>query len=126
MSLTVAEVKGLSHEQYAAVHPGGALGRSLMRVEEVMRVDENCPQFVQNGCGCDACCGHCADCLETVTPLIEWISDLIWICGSPLAFPIIFCFDPETTATGGWKISMLESPTRRPMGRVHDGSDSAS
>lgn len=78
-------------------------------------VDENCPQFVQDGCGCDACCGHCADCLETVTPLIEWIADVIWCFGSPLAFPIIFCFDPETTETGGWKISMLESPAKRPM-----------
>ncbi len=43
LALAVAEVKGLSHEQYAAVHPGGALGRSLMRVEEVMRTDNNCP-----------------------------------------------------------------------------------
>lgn len=78
-------------------------------------VNNNCPQFVQDGCGLDPCCGACAQCLETVTPAVEWFSDMIWIFGSPLAFPIIFCFDPETNDSGGWQISMLQSPTRRPL-----------
>ena len=34
-------------------------------------VDDNCPQFVQDGCGCDACCGKCADCLETIIEISE-------------------------------------------------------
>jgi len=53
--------------------------------------------------------------LEAVTPIVEWFADVIWICGSPLAFPLIFCFDPETNETGGWQISMMQAPTRRPM-----------
>ena len=78
-------------------------------------VNDNCPQWVQNGCGCDGACGHCANCLESVNPCIEWFADLIWVLGSPLAFPIIFCFDPETTESGGWRITMLESPLKRPL-----------
>lgn len=78
-------------------------------------VNNNCPQFVQDGCGCDMCCGKCADCLEVTTPCVEWFADLIWVLGSPLAFPFIFCFDPETNETGGWAISMLQAPCRRPI-----------
>ena len=78
-------------------------------------VDSTCPQCVQNGCGLDGAFGQCANCLETVSPCIEWLSDLIWVFGSPLAFPFIFCFDPGTTESGGWRISMLESPLRRPL-----------
>ncbi len=48
LALTVSEIKGFDREQYAAVHPGGALGRSLMRVEEIMRTADNCP-VIRNG-----------------------------------------------------------------------------
>lgn len=43
LALTVSEVKGFDAAQYASVHPGGALGRSLMRVEEIMRTGPDCP-----------------------------------------------------------------------------------
>jgi arabinose-5-phosphate isomerase len=37
LALTVLKRRGFTREQFAAFHPGGALGRSLIRVEEVMR-----------------------------------------------------------------------------------------
>jgi len=49
LALTVSEIKGFDREQYAAVHPGGALGRSLMRVEEIMRTADNCPVIHHGG-----------------------------------------------------------------------------
>lgn len=44
LALTVMTLRGVKPEQYAAFHPGGALGRSLMRVHEVMRVAADCPR----------------------------------------------------------------------------------
>ncbi len=49
LALTLSEIKGFDREQYAAVHPGGALGRSLMRVEEIMRTADNCPVIRHGG-----------------------------------------------------------------------------
>ena len=43
LALTVMELKGVRPEQYAAYHPGGALGRSLMKASEVMRTGADCP-----------------------------------------------------------------------------------
>lgn len=43
LALTVMELKNVQPEQYAAYHPGGALGRSLMKVSEVMRTGADCP-----------------------------------------------------------------------------------
>ncbi|MFN4894754.1 MAG: SIS domain-containing protein [Pseudomonadota bacterium] len=37
LAMTLLERKGISREEYAAFHPGGDLGRSLMLVEEIMR-----------------------------------------------------------------------------------------
>ncbi|HEY3242715.1 MAG TPA: KpsF/GutQ family sugar-phosphate isomerase [Phycisphaerae bacterium] len=44
LALTVMSVRAIVPEQYAAYHPGGALGRSLMKVEEIMRTGRDCPQ----------------------------------------------------------------------------------
>jgi arabinose-5-phosphate isomerase len=44
LALTVMTLRGVKPEQYAAFHPGGALGRSLMRVSEVMRTGADCPR----------------------------------------------------------------------------------
>jgi arabinose-5-phosphate isomerase len=44
LALTVMTIRGVKPEQYAAFHPGGALGRSLMRVSEVMRTGADCPR----------------------------------------------------------------------------------
>lgn len=43
LALSVMEVRAINPEQYALYHPGGALGRSLMRAHELMRTGENCP-----------------------------------------------------------------------------------
>lgn len=43
IALTVMELKSVQPEQYASYHPGGALGRFLMKASEVMRTGVNCP-----------------------------------------------------------------------------------
>jgi arabinose-5-phosphate isomerase len=45
LALTVMKLRDVSPEQYAQFHPGGALGRSLMRVREVMRDGADCPRL---------------------------------------------------------------------------------
>lgn len=42
LTLTVMDLKAIQPEQYARYHPGGALGRLLMKVEEVMRPEGDC------------------------------------------------------------------------------------
>ncbi len=44
IALTVMEIKAVKPEQYASYHPGGALGRFLMKTGEVMRTGANCPR----------------------------------------------------------------------------------
>ena len=69
------------------------------------------------GCGCDAGFGMIADGLEAINPCMESIADCIWILGSPLAFPIVFCFPPgeETDPpNGGWQMPMIQTPCQRP------------
>lgn len=48
LALTAMKLRGVKPEQYAAYHPGGALGRSLMRVREVMRTGADCPRIRPN------------------------------------------------------------------------------
>lgn len=43
LALTIMELKAVEPEQYASYHPGGALGRMLMRAGEVMRTGPDCP-----------------------------------------------------------------------------------
>lgn len=43
LALTVMELKAVHPEQYASYHPGGALGRFLMKSHEVMRQGKDCP-----------------------------------------------------------------------------------
>jgi len=43
LALTVMELKAVQPEQYASYHPGGALGRFLMKTHEIMRTGANCP-----------------------------------------------------------------------------------
>ncbi len=43
LALTVMELKAIQPEQYAAYHPGGALGRVLMKTRQLMRTGPNCP-----------------------------------------------------------------------------------
>ncbi|RJP36378.1 MAG: KpsF/GutQ family sugar-phosphate isomerase [Phycisphaerales bacterium] len=44
LALTVMECTDFSRDQYARNHPGGALGRYLMKAHEVMRTGPDCPQ----------------------------------------------------------------------------------
>jgi arabinose-5-phosphate isomerase len=37
LALTIAEVQGFREEDFARLHPGGALGKRLLRVEDIMR-----------------------------------------------------------------------------------------
>lgn len=43
LALTLQKARRFTKEEYALFHPGGELGRSLMKVEEIMRTDENVP-----------------------------------------------------------------------------------
>jgi arabinose-5-phosphate isomerase len=43
LALTVQKARGFTQEQYAFYHPGGELGRRLLRVSEVMRTGERAP-----------------------------------------------------------------------------------
>jgi arabinose-5-phosphate isomerase len=38
------ELKAIKPEQYASYHPGGALGRFLMKTAEIMRTGADCPR----------------------------------------------------------------------------------
>ena len=74
------------------------------------------------GCGLDGAFGHCADCLEFAAGPVEYCADLIWCFGSPLAFPLVFCFSPEPQNSeqpqgpgGGWDVAMLQTPMRKPV-----------
>ena len=43
LSMTILKMKGITQEQYAQNHPGGAIGKSLLLVKDIMRVnDEIC------------------------------------------------------------------------------------
>lgn len=44
LALAVMELKDVQPAQYASYHPGGALGRFLMRAREVMRTGPDCPR----------------------------------------------------------------------------------
>jgi arabinose-5-phosphate isomerase len=43
LALTVMKLNDVQRDQYAAFHPGGSLGRGLMRVREIMRTGPDCP-----------------------------------------------------------------------------------
>ena len=45
LALTVMDLKAVRPEEYASYHPGGALGRYLMKAHEIMRTGANCPRI---------------------------------------------------------------------------------
>lgn len=49
LAMAVLSERNFSSEEFARFHPGGNLGRSLMRVDEVMRKDDALP-LVPSGC----------------------------------------------------------------------------
>lgn len=48
LALTVMELKAVRPEQYASYHPGGELGRFLMKSHEVMRTGKDCPAVMDS------------------------------------------------------------------------------
>lgn len=54
LALTVMELKAVQPDEYASYHPGGALGRFLMKAAEVMRTGADCPT-VHEGATLVAC-----------------------------------------------------------------------
>jgi arabinose-5-phosphate isomerase len=46
LALTVMELKAVQPEQYAGYHPGGALGRFLLKAVEIMRTGKDCPRVL--------------------------------------------------------------------------------
>jgi len=54
LALTVMELKAVQPDEYASYHPGGALGRFLMRAGEIMRTGADCPSVAV-----DATLGAC-------------------------------------------------------------------
>jgi arabinose-5-phosphate isomerase len=42
LAMTLVKRRGFSREEFAAFHPGGDLGRSLMLVSEIMRTGDRC------------------------------------------------------------------------------------
>ena len=96
------------------------MARHLMRTAGLPSecVDSICCDCWTEGCGLDGCFGLVADGLEVINPVMEFAADAIWLCGSPLAFPLIFFFDqgPETDPPGGgWQLPMIETPCRSPL-----------
>src|SRR6516165_2965425 len=43
LAMTLLVEKGFSEEHFASLHPGGKLGKRLMRVESLMHAGKNCP-----------------------------------------------------------------------------------
>ena len=58
LALTVMEQKAILPEQYASYHPGGALGRFLMKTTEIMRTGPDCPRVLVTA--------KLADCFEVI------------------------------------------------------------
>jgi hypothetical protein len=80
-------------------------------------IENVCCSFWLSGCGLNLCFGILANGFDAMNPALECISNAIWMLGSPLAFPIVFCFDsgPDTNPPGGgWQIPMIMTPCRTP------------
>lgn len=48
IALSTMELRGVQPEQYASYHPGGALGRFLMKCHEIMRTGPDCPRVLES------------------------------------------------------------------------------
>jgi arabinose-5-phosphate isomerase len=48
IALSVMDLKAVQPEQYASYHPGGALGRFLVKTREMMRTGADCPSVPQS------------------------------------------------------------------------------
>lgn len=48
LALCVLKKRNFTKEEFALYHPGGELGRKLLKVEEIMRQGKNCPAVSEN------------------------------------------------------------------------------
>mmetsp|Transcript_31983 Transcript_31983/g.39227 ORF Transcript_31983/g.39227 Transcript_31983/m.39227 type:complete len:335 (-) Transcript_31983:134-1138(-) len=80
-------------------------------------VSSICPECWTEGCGLDGAFGCCADVVDVINPCLDAVAKGICFLGSPIAFPLIFCFDPSphTNESSGWSVSMLRAPLKRPF-----------
>jgi arabinose-5-phosphate isomerase len=44
LAMALLEAKGFTHEDFAQLHPGGQLGKRLLKVHQLMHTDEDLPQ----------------------------------------------------------------------------------
>lgn len=58
LAMTLSEMRGFKEEDFAALHPGGDLGRRFLKVKDLMRTGERVP------------------CVETQTPMPEAIHEM--------------------------------------------------
>ena len=58
LAMTLLVRKGFREEQFASLHPGGKLGRRLMRVENVMHAGDAAP-IVRVDAGCRTSSTRC-------------------------------------------------------------------
>lgn len=86
-------------------------------LSKVVHAMEEIGDFCQGGCACNTCMATCADGLECITPVAEQSARILCCLGSPLAFPIIFCFDPDphTQESSGWNVGMMQAPSKAPV-----------
>lgn len=49
LAMAVSKRRNFTREDYAAVHPGGALGRALIKVKDIMKAKEDWPAVVAGG-----------------------------------------------------------------------------
>ena len=48
IAITLMQAKGFTQEDFAKSHPGGSLGKSLIKVEDIMRTDKEIPLVKEN------------------------------------------------------------------------------
>ena len=59
LAMTLLVRKGFREEQFASLHPGGKLGRRLMRVEHVMHAGDAAPDRARRRRRCRTCSTRC-------------------------------------------------------------------
>ena len=59
LAMTLLVRKGFREEQFASLHPGGKLGRRLMRVEHVMHAGDAAPRRAADDAACRTSSTRC-------------------------------------------------------------------
>jgi len=120
LALTVMELKEVQPEQYAAYHPGGALGRYLMKAGDIMRLERDCPKVLDTA--------SLAECYEAIlkapkragaASIVDQKGKLVGIVTHGDFFRLFR--DPHPSINKSVREVMTKSPKRvRIDSRVHD------